>query len=87
MTIRMYAKRKNIALDNIEVQISHKRIHAQDCQDCEQQEGTVDVIDKLIKLTGNLTEQERMKLLEIADKCPVHKTLQNEIVIHSRLLG
>ncbi len=45
------------------------------------------MIDKLIKLTGNLTEQERMKLLEIADKCPVHKTLQNEIVIHSRLLG
>ncbi|NNE38295.1 MAG: OsmC family protein [Gammaproteobacteria bacterium] len=86
MTIRMYANRKKLALDNVEVTLSHKRIHAQDCHDCEKQEGTVDVIDKAIKLEGNLSKQERTKLMEIADKCPVHKTLYNEIVIHSKLL-
>jgi putative redox protein len=82
----MYANRKEISLNNIEVEISHKRIHAEDCNDCHKQEGTVDVIDKIIKLEGNLTEQERTKLMEIADKCPVHKSLKNEIVIHSKLV-
>ncbi len=85
MTIRMYANKKNIPLKNIEISLSHKRIHAEDCDDCEKHEGIVDLIDKHICLTGELSEQQRQKLMEIASKCPVHKTLLNEIVIHSYL--
>ena len=84
MTIRMYANRKNIQLESIEVELTHKRIHAEDCHDCENHEGSVDVIDKTIKLSGDLSEANRVKLMEISEKCPVHKTLINEIVIHSK---
>jgi len=81
MTIRMYANRKNIKLDNVEITLNHDRIHAEDCAECESQTGFVDKIEKTVKLEGELSEQERQRLLEIADKCPVHKTLHNEIVI------
>jgi putative redox protein len=85
MTIRMYANRKNIKLENIEITLNHSRIHAEDCKTCESNDGFVDRIDKIIKLEGDLSEDERQRLLEIADKCPVHKTLHNEILITSRL--
>lgn len=85
LTIRMYANKKSIPLENVEITLSHKRIHAEDCSDCEKVEGIVDVIDKHIQLAGDLSEQQRQKLMEIAGKCPVHKTLLNEIVIHSYL--
>jgi len=86
MTMRMYANRKNIALDNIEIILSHSRIHAEDCENCHTREGMIDVIEKKIRLEGNLSAQETDKLLEIADKCPVHKTLLNEIIIHTSLI-
>ncbi|MFT7461031.1 MAG: putative OsmC-like protein, partial [Planctomycetota bacterium] len=85
MTIRMYANRKKLKLDNVEVALSHSRIHAEDCDECESKNGFVDRIDKIIKLEGELSQDERQRLLEIADKCPVHKTLHNEILIHSQL--
>ncbi len=85
MTIRMYANRKKLKLDNVEVSLSHSRIHAEDCDECESQAGFVDRIDKVIKLEGDLSSEERQRLLEIADKCPVHKTLHNEILIKSEL--
>ncbi len=86
MTMRMYATRKNLNLDNIEVMMKHNHIHAEDCSDCDAKTGLVDKIDKTIKLEGNLTDAERQRLLEIADRCPVHKTLHNEIQIRTQLI-
>ena len=86
MTIRMYANRKDLSLDNVEVTLKHDRIHAKDCIDCESETGRVDIIEKYIKLEGNLTDTERQRILEIADMCPVHKTLHNEIQIKSNLI-
>jgi len=85
MTMRMYANRKKLKLDNIEIILSHSRIHAEDCEECESTDGFVDRIDKVIKLEGDLSDEEKRRLLEIADKCPVHKTLHNEILIDSQL--
>ncbi len=85
MTVRMYARRKNIALDNIDVELIHDRIHADDCEDCDKKDGFIDIIKKQISLTGGLSDAEKGKLLEIADNCPIHKTLLNEIRIHSSL--
>lgn len=85
MTIRMYANRKNINLDNVEITLSHDRIHAEDCTECESKTGFVDKIDKTIKFQGDLSDIEQQRLLEIADKCPVHKTLMNEIFIQTKL--
>lgn len=86
MTMRMYANRKELELDSIEVSLKHDRIHAKDCNDCESETGSVDIIEKSIKLEGNLTDTERNRILEIADMCPVHKTLHNEIIINSNLI-
>jgi len=86
MTVRMYANHKDLPLDNIEVLLSHRRIDASECENCENREGIVDVIDKKIRLEGNLSAQQKDKLLEIAAKCPVQKTLLNQIVINTLLL-
>ena len=86
MTIRMYANRKKLNLDNVEVVLKHDRIHAADCMECESETGFVDMIEKTIKLDGDLTDKERQRILEIADMCPVHKTLHNEILIKSSLI-
>ena len=87
MTIRMYANRKKMKLDNIEITLNHHRIHAEDCSDCESETGYVDKIEKVVRLEGDLNNNERQRLLEIADKCPVHKTLNSEIKITSELAG
>ena len=86
MTLRMYANRKQYPLDVIEVKLKHTKIHAQDCEDCETDKGMVDVMDRDIKLNGNLTREQIEKLMEIADKCPVHKTLVNDIKINTKLI-
>lgn len=86
MTLRMYANRKNISLDNIEIALKHHRIHAEDCSDCESKTGFIDKIEKSIKLEGDLTDKQRQRMLEIADMCPVHRTLHNEIQVKSRLI-
>lgn len=83
MTVRMYADRKEWDLDSVEVHLSQERVHAKDCDDCTSKEGFVHVIDKKVKLNGNLTEEQHAKLMEIADRCPVHKTLLNEIKINT----
>ena len=84
MTIRMYADRKGWDLENVEVHLSQNRKHAKDCEACESKEGFVHVIEKEVKLIGNLDETQRSRLLEIADKCPVNKTLLNEIQISTK---
>ncbi|MCX7355187.1 MAG: bifunctional alpha/beta hydrolase/OsmC family protein [Alphaproteobacteria bacterium] len=81
MTIRMYAERKKIPLVRTTVELRHSRIYAADCDDCETKDGMIDHIDRVIHLEGDLSEEQRAKLLEIADKCPVHRTLTSEIHI------
>jgi uncharacterized OsmC-like protein len=81
MTVGLYARRKQFPLENITVSLRHSRIHAQDCEECETKEGMLDRIDTYIELTGSLTVEQRAKLIEIAGKCPVHRTLKSEIDI------
>ncbi len=82
MTLRLYADRKKIALDKTVVHLSHAKVHAQDCADCETQSGKIDRIERRIELHGDLDQATRDRLLEIADKCPVHQTLtrDNQII-------
>ena len=77
MTLRMYANHKNLALDDIEVQLNHQRSHAEDCEDCQSKSKFVDVIERNITLKGDLTDAQRKRLMEIADRCPVHLTMEN----------
>lgn len=84
MTVGLYARRKQFPLENITVSLRHSRIHAQDCEACATKEGMLDRIDTQIELAGPLTTEQRAKLLEIARKCPVHRTLKSEIDIHLR---
>ena len=85
MTIRMYANRKQWPLARVAVRLTHDKIHADDCADCETREGKVDQIERSITLEGDLDEAQRERLLEIAEKCPVHRTLHSEIKVRSRL--
>ncbi|MPY75418.1 MAG: alpha/beta fold hydrolase [Alphaproteobacteria bacterium] len=84
MTIRMYADRKELPLERVSVALTHDKVHAEDCADCETREGKIDVIDREIELTGDLDDAQRARLLEIAEKCPVHRTLHSEIKIRTR---
>lgn len=83
MTLRLYADGKGLPLERVSVHLTHSRIHAADCETCETKEGKIDRIDRVLTLTGNLDAQQRAKLLEIADKCPVHRTLTSEIDIRT----
>src|SRR5437899_9791495 len=84
MTVGLYARRKHFPLENIKVSLWHSRIHAKDCEECETREGMLDRIDVEIELTGSLSDPQRAKLMEIAAKCPVHRTLTSEINIRLR---
>lgn len=83
MTMKMYADRKGIPLESVHIVLEHSREHVEDCSDCNNDSNRIDVIDRSIVLRGDLTEEQRQKLLEIAEKCPVHKTLENRIKIHT----
>lgn len=85
MTVALYARRKQWPLKEVTVRLRHDRIHAEDCADCETKEGILDRIEREITLTGALGEEQRARLLEIANKCPVHRTLTSEIKIESWL--
>jgi putative redox protein len=86
MTLALYARRKQWPLEAVEVRLQHAKIHAADCADCETREGRLDRIDSEIALVGALDGAQRARLLEIAGKCPVHRTLTSEIDIRSRLV-
>jgi uncharacterized OsmC-like protein len=86
MTIAMYARRKGWPLADVTVQLRHSKVHATDCLECETREGRIDRIERNIQLSGTLTEEQRLRLLEIANKCPVHRTLTSEINIQTRLV-
>jgi uncharacterized OsmC-like protein len=86
MTVAMYARRKAWPLESVTVRLRHSRIHAVDCANCETKEGRLDRIDVSIELSGDLTEEQRMRLGEIAGKCPVHRTMTSEIDIQTRIV-
>jgi uncharacterized OsmC-like protein len=83
MTLRLYADRKKLPLTRVSVRLRHGRIYAADCAECETREGMLDRIERAITLEGELTAEQRARLLEIADKCPVHRTLTSEIDIRT----
>jgi putative redox protein len=85
MTIRLYANCKHWPLEGVTVHLRHSRIHAVDCADCETKEGKIDRIERDIELAGSLTDEQRSRLLEIAERCPVHRTLTSESRIETRL--
>ena len=84
MTVSMYARRKAWPLEEVTVHLRHSKIYAADCGECETKEGMLDRIERDIHFTGPLTQEQRSKLLEIANKCPVHRTLTSEIDIKTR---
>lgn len=86
MTVALYARRKQWSLDGVTVRLGHSKIHATDCRECETKEGMLDRIEREITLSGLLTQEQRARLLEIANKCPVHRTLTSEIRIDTRLV-
>jgi uncharacterized OsmC-like protein len=79
----MYAARKEMDLKQVEVRLRHERIHADDCEDFDSKSGMLDLIHSEIHLTGDLTDEQRTRILEIAEKCPVHRTLSSEIKIRT----
>lgn len=85
MTLRMYAERKGWPLERVQVRVNHDKIHAGDCAHCEQEEGKIDKLTRAIKVEGDLDDDQRRRLLEIADRCPVHATLCRENVIETSL--
>ena len=84
MTVGLYARRKQWPLENITVSLWHSRIHAKDCEECDTKEGMLDRIEVEVELIGSLTSEQHAKLMEIAAKCPVHRTLKSEINIRLR---
>jgi putative redox protein len=85
MTLRMYAEQKKWPLERVTIHLRHEKIHAQDCSECETREGRIDRIEREIEVEGSLDENQRTRLLEIANKCPVHRTLHSEVWIPTRL--
>lgn len=86
MTLTLYARRKAWPLESVTVTLRNAKIHAADCEDCEKQNGLLDHFERDIELHGTLTDEQRTRLLEIANKCPVHKTLTSEIHVTTRLV-
>lgn len=87
MTVGLYARGKKWPLQHVIVSLWHSRIHARDCADCETKEGMLDRIEMQIELVGELTQPQREKLMDIAGKCPVHRTLKSEVEVQKRAVG
>jgi len=85
MTIRIYADRKGIPLEGIRIELHHDKIHVADCETCETGTGRIDRITRKVFLTGSLSPEHRNKILEIADKCPVHRTLHSGVLVETAL--
>jgi uncharacterized OsmC-like protein/esterase/lipase len=85
MTLRMYADRKKWPVESISVKLKHQKVHADECRNCETQSGKLDKIDLEIDIKGNLDKEQKKKMMEIAEKCPVHRTLHSEIITNAQL--
>jgi putative redox protein len=83
MTLRMYADRKGWPLERVSVEVRHDKVHASDCEECEQASGRIDRFDRTLRIRGALDDAQRRRLLEIADKCPVHRTLHEEVEVRT----
>jgi len=86
MTISMYARRKRWPLEDVTVTLRHEKIYPVDCEHCETREGRIDRVERDVKLHGNLDDEQRARLLDIANKCPVHRSLKAEIDVLTRLV-
>jgi putative redox protein len=86
MTLAMYARRKEWPLTDVVVRLRHSRVHSRDCADCETSDGHLDRIDREITMIGELSDEQRERLGEIADKCPVHRTLTSETKIRTTII-
>ena len=86
MTVALYARRKAWPLEGVTVRLRHSRIHAEDCAECETKQAMLDRIELEISVAGELTKEQRTKVLEIADKCPMHRTLTSKVSIRTTLL-
>jgi putative redox protein len=87
MTLKMYAEHKKLDFKSATVSVTHEKVHADDCADCESNSGRIDEFRRVLTLEGNFTDEQRQRLLEIADRCPVHRTLHGEIKVRTRLAG
>ncbi len=85
MTLRLYADRRGWPLERVRVSLQHRKVHAQDCVDCEKKTAKMDVVDRVVFLDGALDDTQRAKLLEIAERCPVQQTLQSKIQVNTRV--
>lgn len=85
MTLRMYANHKKLPLTSATVRVEHDKVHAKDCEDCESSDGKIDEFRRTVALEGDLTDAQRQRMLEIADRCPVHRTLHSEVKVRSSL--
>jgi len=85
MTLRMYAGRKSLPLDHVIVNLRHSRDYLEDCQNCEEESGKIEVLERTVTLQGDLSDEQRQRLLQIADRCPVHRTLHNELQVRTVL--
>ena len=84
MTLRMYADRKQWPLERVSVTVAHDRIHAADCEECETKTGRIDRFDRTLRFSGPLSAEQRQRLIEIADRCPVHQTLHGPVQVRTR---
>lgn len=85
MTVKMYAERKNWPLEEVYVELLHSKTHAEDCENCNEKQSRIDHIEKDVVVKGELSEEQQRRLLEISQRCPVHRTLQSEIKISSQI--
>lgn len=85
MTVKMYARRKEWPLEDVYLELKHNRHHDEDCENCDEKESKIDVIEKELIVEGDLSDEQLDKLLDISKKCPVHRTLLNDIKIESEI--
>ncbi len=85
MTMRMYADRKGWTVDGLDAEVHHSRVHADDCRDCEHTSGRIDRLDRTLRFPEGLSEEQRQRMLRIADRCPVHRTLEGQIEVHTQV--
>jgi len=85
MTLRLYADRRKWPLEGVTVRLRHSRIHRDDCLSCERKDASIERVERTLELQGHLTEEQRARLLEIAERCPVHQTLKGTLEVHTRL--